>query len=55
VDARISFPLLPIRQAWIGSHLERNFEEVEVNGGEVRFAVPAGSYISLAVDLEAMS
>jgi hypothetical protein len=55
VDARISFPLLPIRRAWTGSHLERDFEEVEVSGGEVRFAAPAGSYMSLAVDLESMS
>jgi hypothetical protein len=52
VDVRVLFPLLPIRRAWISSHLERNLEEVEVNGDEAHFAIPAGSYVSLAVDLE---
>jgi len=54
VNVRISFPLLPVRRAWIGSHLERDFEEVEVNDSEASFAVPAGSYVSLAVDLESI-
>jgi hypothetical protein len=55
LDVGVSFPLLPVRRACIGSHLERDLEEVEATGGEVRFAVPAGSYMSVAVDLEAMS
>jgi hypothetical protein len=54
VDVHASFPLLPIERAWIGSHLNRNLEEVEVRQGEARFTLPAGSYVSLAVDLDSM-
>jgi hypothetical protein len=50
LDVRVSFPQLQVARAWIASHLERHLEEVEV-GGEVRFAIQAGSYVSLAVDL----
>ena len=54
VDVRASFPLLPVQRAWIGSHLERNLEEVEVSEGEAQFTVPAGSYVSLTVDLSSI-
>jgi Glycosyl hydrolases family 38 N-terminal domain/Glycosyl hydrolases family 38 C-terminal domain len=52
VEVRASFPLLPVGRAWTGSHLERNLKEVEVNGSEIKLAVPSGSYISLSVDLD---
>lgn len=48
-DVRVSFPQLQIARAWIGSHLERHLEEVD---GDVCFAIPAGSYVSLTVDLD---
>jgi hypothetical protein len=35
-----------------GSHLEKNVEEARVDGANVRIVVPAGSLVSLAVDLE---
>jgi len=54
-EVRLSFPLLPVGRAWLGSHLERHLEEVEVNGDEARFEVPAGGYVSLTVDLEGRS
>ncbi|MGH3089500.1 MAG: hypothetical protein ACRDSJ_19590, partial [Rubrobacteraceae bacterium] len=49
-EVRVSFPLLRVARAWLGSHLERRLEEVEADG-EARFAIPAGSYVSLTVDL----
>jgi hypothetical protein len=49
-DVRVSFPQFRVARAWIGSHLERHLEEVEANG-DVRCTVPAGSYVSLTVDL----
>jgi len=52
VNVRASFPLLAIKRAWTGSHLERNLKEVEVNGDEIGFRVPSGSYISLSIDLD---
>jgi hypothetical protein len=46
-------PLLPIRKAWIGSHLERDFEEeVEADEEEIYFPVSARTYASLAIDLD---
>jgi hypothetical protein len=48
----VSFGLLDVALAWVGSHLEKNLEEARVDGEIVRFVVPAGSLVSLAVDLE---
>ena len=48
----VSFGLLGVARAWVGSHLEKNLEEARVDGEKVRFVVPAGSLVSLAVDLE---
>ncbi|MDQ3602670.1 MAG: hypothetical protein M3385_02265 [Actinomycetota bacterium] len=48
----VSFGLLRVARAWVGSHLEKYLEEARVDGENVRFAVPAGSLVSLAVDLE---
>jgi hypothetical protein len=48
----VSFGLLGVARAWVGSHLEKNLEEARVDGANVRFVVPAGSLVSLAVDLE---
>ena len=48
----VSFGLLGVAQAWVGSHLERHLEEARVDGENVRFTIPAGSLVSLAVDLE---
>ena len=48
----VSFGLLGVARAWVGSHLERHLEEARVDGENVRFAVPAGSLVSVAVDLE---
>jgi hypothetical protein len=46
-------PLLLIRQGWIGSHLERDFEEeVEADEEEIYFPVSARTYASLAIDLD---
>jgi hypothetical protein len=45
-------PLLPIRKAWIGSHLERDFEEVEADEEDIYFPVSARTYASLAIDLD---
>jgi NAD(P)-dependent dehydrogenase (short-subunit alcohol dehydrogenase family) len=36
----------------VGTHLEKHLEEARVEGENVRFVVPAGSLVSLAVDLE---
>jgi len=51
-EVGVSFVLLRAARAWVGSHLEKNLEEVRVDGENVRFLVPAGSLVSLAVDLE---
>ncbi len=48
----VSFGLLSVARAWVGTHLEKDLEEAEVDGENVRFSVPAGSLVSLAVDLE---
>jgi hypothetical protein len=48
----VSFGLLGVARARVGSHLERHLEEARVDGENVRFAVPAGSLVSVAVDLE---
>jgi hypothetical protein len=48
----VSFGLLSVARAWAGSHLERHLEEARVDGENVRFVVPAGSLVSLAVNLE---
>jgi hypothetical protein len=48
----VSLGLLRVARAWIGSHLERHLEEARVEGENVRFVVPAGSLVSLVVDLE---
>jgi hypothetical protein len=50
----VSFGLLGVARAWVGSHakLEKHLEEARVDGENVRFVVPAGSLVSLAVDLE---
>jgi hypothetical protein len=51
-EVGVSFGLLRAARGWVGSHLEKNLEEVRVDGENVRFVVPAGSLVSLAVDLE---
>ena len=51
-EVRVSFGLLRAARAWVGSHLEKHLEEARVDGETVRFAVPAGSLVSLVVDLE---
>jgi hypothetical protein len=51
-EVNVSFGLLRAARAWVGSHLEKNLEEVRVDGENVRFVVPAGSLVSLVVDLE---
>jgi hypothetical protein len=48
----VSFGMLNVARAWVGSHLERHLQEARVEGENVRFAVSAGSLVSLAVDLE---
>jgi hypothetical protein len=48
----VSFGLLGVARARVGSHLERHLEEARVDGENVRFVVPAGSLVSLALDLE---
>ena len=47
----VSFGLLGVARAWVGSHLEKHLEEARVDGENVRFVVPAGSLVYLAVDL----
>jgi hypothetical protein len=47
----VSFGLLGVARAWVGTHLEKHLEEARVDGENVRFVVPAGSLVSLAVDL----
>jgi hypothetical protein len=51
-EARVSFGLLRAARAWVGSHLQKNLQETRVDGENVRFTVPAGSLVSLVVDLE---
>jgi hypothetical protein len=48
----VSFGLLGVVRAWVGSHLEKHLEEAKVDGENIRFVVPAGSLVSLVVDLE---
>ena len=48
----VSFGLLRVARAWVGSHLEKQLEDARVDGEDVRFVVPAGSLVSLAMDLE---
>jgi hypothetical protein len=46
-------PLILMRQGWIGSHLERDFdEEVEADEEKIYFPVSARTYASLAIDLD---
>jgi Glycosyl hydrolases family 38 N-terminal domain/Glycosyl hydrolases family 38 C-terminal domain len=51
-EIRVSFGLLHIARAWVGSHLEKHLEEASIDGENVRFTVPAGSLVFLVVDLE---
>jgi hypothetical protein len=51
-EVHVSFGPLRVARAWVGSHLERYLQEARVDGENVRFVVPAGSLVSLAVDLE---
>jgi hypothetical protein len=51
-EVRVSFGLHRAARTWVGSHLEKHLEEARVDGETVRFAVPAGSLVSLVVDLE---
>jgi hypothetical protein len=51
-EVGVSFGLLRAARAWVGSHLEKDLQEARVDGENVRLAVPAGSLVSLAVDLE---
>ena len=37
----VSFGLLGVARAWVGSHLEKHLEEARVDGENVRFVVPA--------------
>ncbi len=48
----VSFGMLSVARAWVGSHLERHLQEARVEGENIRFAVSAGGLVSLAVDLE---
>ena len=47
----VSFGLLGVARAWVGSHLEKHLEEARVDGENVRFVIPAGSLVNLVVDL----
>jgi hypothetical protein len=51
LEARVSFPLLPVKQAFIGTHLEREMRETTVEGGEVLCELAEGSLVCLAVNL----
>jgi hypothetical protein len=51
-EVGVSFGLLPVARARVGSHLEKNLQEARIDGESVRFVVPAGSLVSLVVDLE---
>ena len=51
-EVGVSFGPLRVARALVGSHLEKNLEQASVDGENVRFVVPAGSLVSLAVDLE---
>ena len=48
----VSFGLLGVAQAWVGRISKGTWKKARVDGENVRFTVPAGSLVSLAVDLE---
>jgi hypothetical protein len=49
---RLRFPLLPVRRAWEGSHLERDLRELPLLAGEATLTVAPGAYRALALELD---
>jgi hypothetical protein len=54
-NVALSFPMLQIGRAWKGTHLERNLEEVPVEGSEVRLRVRPGELATLSLRARAMT
>ncbi len=52
VEARVSFPLLPVRRMSIGTFQERDYQAVASPGGEGTVRLDPGAYVALALDLE---
>ena len=51
-EVDVSFGLLPVGRVWLGSHLERQLEEVEVKDRSASVSIPAGRFVSLSVELD---
>jgi hypothetical protein len=50
-SVRLRFPLLPVRRAWEGSHLQRDLREVPLRAGEATLTIAPGAYRALALEL----
>jgi Glycosyl hydrolases family 38 N-terminal domain/Glycosyl hydrolases family 38 C-terminal domain len=48
---RLRFPLLTVRRAWEGTHLERDLREAPIRAGEVVVTLAPGAYRALALEL----
>jgi Glycosyl hydrolases family 38 N-terminal domain/Glycosyl hydrolases family 38 C-terminal domain len=55
VDARIDFGDLPVASALVGDFLERNQQQVAVEGQLAHFTVQPGAYATVAVELRGLS
>ncbi|CAA9566682.1 MAG: Alpha-mannosidase [uncultured Thermomicrobiales bacterium] len=50
-EVRLSFGLLPVARAWVGTFLERSPREVAVVDNAAQIEVEAGGYVTVALDL----
>ncbi len=51
-EVTVSFGLLPVARAWVGTFLERRLEEAVIAGNAVRVRLHPGDYLSLSLDLQ---
>jgi hypothetical protein len=50
-EAWVSFGLLPVSRAWLGSFLERDLQEIPVTANAVQISLEPGVYVTLSLDL----
>lgn len=51
LQAALTFPLLEVRRAWLGDHLERAWQEVPVRDGQVQVQLRPASLATLGLEL----
>ena len=51
-EAGISFGLLPVARAWVGTFLERDLEEVPVTENAIQVRIAPGAFLTISLELE---